>query len=64
MTEDDYPPRLQFCRKFLDKQRLDPQMGIKVLFTDESGITQDGRINSHMCNEENPHTIIQTKHQR
>lgn len=67
MTEDDYPPRLWFCRTFLEKQRLDPQMISKVLFTDESGFTRDGIINSHnlhMWNEENPHAIIQTKYQR
>jgi len=64
MTEDDYPTRLQFCRTFLEKERLDPQMIRKVLFTDESGFIRDGIINSHMWNEETPHAIIQGKHQR
>lgn len=62
----DYPPRLEFARFFLEKQRRNPNFISEVLFTDEAGFTRDGIINCHnlhIWNDENPHAVVQTKHQ-
>lgn len=66
MSPNDYPARLEYCNWFLQKQREDNTFISRVLFSDESGFSRDGVINSHNLHfwaEENPHVIIQTKNQ-
>jgi hypothetical protein len=67
MSEADYAPRVEFCTAFLERQRTNPTFISHVLFTDEAGFTRDGIINCHnmhIWSDENPHAIIQTKHQQ
>lgn len=67
MTPQDFPARLEYANWFMDRQREDMTFINRVLFTDEAGFSRDGVINSHNLHiwaEENPHGILQTKHQR
>lgn len=67
MSPADYPARVQYAHWFLQKQQEDRKFIGSVLFTDEAGFRRDGVINSHNVhswNDENPHIIIQTHHQR
>lgn len=67
MSEADYSHRVDFCRAFIENQNNNPEFINIVLFTDEAGFTRNGIINSHNLHtwcDENPHAIVQTKHQQ
>lgn len=67
MSPDDYPARLQYANWFIQQHNLNLNFSNLILFTDEAGFTRDGIINSHNLHfwaDENPHAIIQTKHQQ
>lgn len=66
MTAADYPARLEYSQWFLRQQQADNTFVSNVLFTDESGFTRDGVMNSrnmHLWDDENPHGTIQTRNQ-
>lgn len=66
MTPDDYPARLQYATWFLRNQRRNNFFISNIMFTDEAGFGRDGVINSHnlhLWHDENPHEIIQSRHQ-
>lgn len=66
MSPADYPARVNYANWFLQRFRQNPNFISIVLFTDEAGFTRDGVINCHnlhIWHEENPHAIVQTKHQ-
>lgn len=67
MSPDDYPARLQYSNWFIQQHNVNLNFSNLILFTDEAGFTRDGIINSHnlhFWNDENPHAIIQNKHQQ
>lgn len=67
LSVEDYAPRLRFCTWFLNKCNLNHSFHSSVLFTDEAGFTRDGIINfhnNHLWADENPHGIIQSRHQQ
>jgi hypothetical protein len=67
LSVEDYAPRLRFCTWFLNKCNRNLLFHPSILFTDEAGFTRDGIINfhnSHMWADENPHGIIQSRHQQ
>ena len=62
----DYDARLALCRWFLRHQVRGPNFGANIIFTDEAGFTKDGIFNfhnSHHWSDENPHMILQARHQ-
>lgn len=64
LEPQDYPNRLGFCQWFIS-QPLD--FGWNVLFTDEAQFTRDGINNfhnTHLWLQENPHAVVQNRHQR
>lgn len=67
MSPDDYPARLQYSNWFIQQHNQNLNFSKLILFTDEAGFTRDGIINSHNLHfwaDENPHAIIQNKHQQ
>lgn len=67
LSDDDFLPRLQFCRWFLEQCNNDPNFHNSVLFTDECSFSRDGIMNTrnnHRWSHENPHEIAHTRHQQ
>lgn len=67
MSPEDYPQRLQYANWFLQQLTGNQNFCSSILFTDEAGFTRDGIINSHnlhLWGEENPHAMIETRHQQ
>jgi hypothetical protein len=63
----DFPAREAFCQWFLQQCVLNPLFVSSVLFTDEAAFTRNGTMNfhnNHMWGEENPHTVVQSRHQQ
>lgn len=64
----DRIPRLNFCRWFLNQPQIGNQnFAWNILFTDESEFTRNGINNfhnRHLWDLENPHGIIEARHQR
>lgn len=64
----DYQPRFNFCQWFLHQPRIrNRNFGAFVLFTDEAEFTRDGINNfhnQHLWETENPHGIVESKHQQ
>lgn len=64
----DRIPRLNFCRWFLNQPRMgNENFAWSILFTDESEFTRNGINNfhnRHLWDLENPHGIIEARHQR
>lgn len=66
LSELDFPAREAFCVWLLETCANDPLFLPSLLFTDEAGFTRDGIFNFHnvhLWHEENPHAIIQSRHQ-
>lgn len=66
LIEADYQPRILFCNWFL-QQCINPHFQSVVLFTDEAKFTRDAIMNfhnNHQWAEENPHAIMQSRHQQ
>lgn len=66
MGPEDYLPRMEFCRWFLDRLLVQHDFGRYVLFTDEACFNRDGFFNirnSHLWDNENPHGIALQKNQ-
>lgn len=66
LSEADYPGRLRFAQWFLE-HRLQPGFHERILFTDEATFSRDGIVNihnNHHWADENPHVIIQCRHQQ
>ena len=62
----DYPARVTFCEWYLQKCALNNEFPNLVLFTDEAQFTRDGIFNFHNQHnwmEDNPHAIVQSRHQ-
>lgn len=62
----DYPLRLNFCRWFLRKVAVIPDFLSQILATDEAGFNRDGITNYHNTHcwaDENPHAILEDRHQ-
>lgn len=62
----DYHPRVNYCQWLLGKCAENPQFCSRVLFTDEAGFTRNGMFNyrnEHVWSHENPHAIVQFRHQ-
>lgn len=67
LTPMDYPARIAFCQWFLEKCAAKPNFCAFVIFTDEAQFTRDGINNihnQHVWGNENPHAIIQSRHQQ
>lgn len=67
LTENDYGPRLNFCQWFMTHLERMPTFSETILFTDEAAFDRDGVMNfhnTHQWMEENPHAIVQKKHQQ
>jgi hypothetical protein len=63
----DFPAREAFCQWFVHQYALNPFFVSSVLFTDEAAFTRNGIINfhnNHVWAEENPHNIVQSRHQQ
>lgn len=64
----DRIPRLTFCRWLLNQPRIgNDNFAWNILFTDESEFTRNGNNNFHnlhLWDTENPHGIIEARHQR
>uniref|UniRef100_A0ABD2WYJ0 DUF4817 domain-containing protein n=1 Tax=Trichogramma kaykai TaxID=54128 RepID=A0ABD2WYJ0_9HYME len=66
LRAQDYPARLAFCQDMLHRIAADPTLLERILFTDESTFGRDGTFNCHNNHHygvENPHVIIQNRHQ-
>ncbi|KAL7290561.1 hypothetical protein TKK_0015328 [Trichogramma kaykai] len=66
LQPEDYPTRLAFCQAMLRLIGEDPMLLQRILFTDESTFGRDGTFNmcnNHHYSRENPHVIIQNRHQ-
>lgn len=62
----DFPGRRNFCRWFSEELAHDPNFSANVLCTDEAGFTRNGIMNfhnTHQWSDENPHAIIESRHQ-
>lgn len=62
----DNQARLNFCQWFLRSVAEIPNFISKTLFTDEAGFTRNGVYNVHNMHvwaDENPHAIMETRHQ-
>lgn len=63
----DYPNRNTFCIRVREICVRDPLFISRVLFTDEAGFNRHGihnYHNNHVWADENPHTILQFRHQQ
>ncbi|EZA49331.1 hypothetical protein X777_12361 [Ooceraea biroi] len=61
-----YDSRLAFCRFVLRKVEENPDFAANILFTDEAIFTNNGIIhfhNKHVWADENPHAVVESKHQ-
>lgn len=66
LNPNDYGPRREFCQWLLQKLRRFPDFSSHILFTDEASFSKDGYVNfhnEHEWMEENPHSVIQARHQ-
>lgn len=60
LSPEDYEPRLNFSRWYLDSVNADPLFENRILWTDEATFSQDGKYNihnSHIWAHENPHAV-------
>jgi hypothetical protein len=63
----DFPAREAFCQWFVHQCALNPLFVSSVLFTDEAAFTRNGIINfhnNHVWAKENPHAVVQSRHQQ
>jgi hypothetical protein len=63
----DFPAIETFCQWFVHQCALKPFLVSSVLFTDEAAFTRNGIINfynNHVWAEENPHAVVQSRHQQ
>lgn len=66
LLPEDFVPRVNCVRWFLEQDIVDPNFLSKVLFTDEATFTRDGIFNSrnsHVWALDNPHEIAICHHQ-
>lgn len=62
----DYAPRVEFCRKMIQKWRENPNFFNEVLWSDESACRRDGYANLHNIHSwqlENPHEVREDRSQ-
>lgn len=62
----NYDSRLAFCRFVLRKVEESPNFAANILFTDEPIFTNNGIINfhnNHVWTDENPHAVVESRHQ-
>lgn len=62
----DYAPRVEFCRKMIQKWRENPNFFNEVLWSDESACRRDGYTNLHNIHSwqlENPHETREDRSQ-
>jgi len=67
LNPPDFRARLEFCRWILRKQARNVNLIANILFTDEAGFTRDGIFNfhnTHQWADENPHAIVESRHQQ
>lgn len=65
LSAADWPPRVHFCEWFI-QQCVNPHFSANVLFTDEASFQRDQIVNfhnQHVWADENPHAIVQSRHQ-
>lgn len=63
----DFPARVQFSQWFVQNYVQNPAFLQSILYTDEAGFGRNGVINCHnfhVWSDQNPHSTIQTSHQR
>lgn len=66
LTAPDYGSRMVFCRFMLRKVAENVNFAANILFTDEAIFTNNGVINfhnNHVWADENPHAVVQSRHQ-
>lgn len=66
LNPPDHQARLVFCRWFLRNDAEDHNFLANILFTDEAGFTRNGVFNfhnTHVWADENPHAIMESRHQ-
>jgi hypothetical protein len=66
LNENDFPRRIEFCRWYVQKCQDDGQFQSKVLWTDETRVTNCGVFNKHNYHywaAQNPHLIEQRRFQ-
>ncbi|CAB0042485.1 unnamed protein product [Trichogramma brassicae] len=66
LQPEEYPLRMRFCEIMLNRIAEDETFLDRILFTDESAFGRDGTFNVHNHHQyavENPHLIVQNKHQ-
>lgn len=67
MFQEDRTARLRMCRTILNRQQHNHTFISNILFTDAAYFTRDDVINMHNLHtwcDENPHAIIEIRHQR
>lgn len=63
----DFPLRMNFCQWFLQKMYENPLFDTEILFTDEANFSRNAIQNfhnNHFWAEENPHAILESRHQQ
>lgn len=66
LNEEDFDRRLNHCHWLLAMISDDPSFLSKILWTDESTFSSDGRVNlhnMHYWSAENPHWMCEVQHQ-
>lgn len=67
LYEGDSQLRVDMCNSILEKYEENNQIIETILFTDEAGFTREGIINFHNTHQwayDNPHAIVESRHQR
>ena len=67
LIDRDHAPRVEFCRWLLEECARNPLFMRMILFTDEVQFTRDAIMNfhnNHIWADENPHAIVQSRHQQ
>jgi len=67
LNPPDCRARLQYYRWILRKQTRNVDMIANILFTDEAAFTRDKNFNfhnSHQWADENPHAVVESRHQQ
>lgn len=63
----DFQPRIQFCEWYLQQCAENREFEMRVIFSDEASFSRDGIFNyhnSHVWAFENPHEIVEKRHQQ
>lgn len=67
LSDDDFDRRVEFCETFAQKIAGDPNLPLRICFSDEATFFLNGNVNKHNCrywSQENPHEFREAHTQK